>query len=67
MTRSQQIRYFLLAFFLYLFFRHWLGPKFSLEGWSLTISSYVFAVVIATVYLYWILKRATRPSEEKDA
>lgn len=67
MTRPQQIRYFLLAFFLYLFFRHWLGPKFNLEGWALTISAYAFAVVIATMYVYWILKRAARPSEEKDA
>ncbi|MCF8162480.1 MAG: hypothetical protein K9J47_10665 [Sulfuritalea sp.] len=67
MTRPQQMRYFLLAFFLYLFFRHWLGPKLSLEGWSLTISSYGFAVVIATVYLYRILKRAVRTPEEKDA
>jgi Na+/melibiose symporter-like transporter len=67
MTRPQQIRYFLLAFFLYLIFRHWLGPKMNLEGWMLTISSYGFAVVIATLYLYWILRRAARPPEEKDA
>ena len=67
MTRPQQIRYFLLAFFLYLFFRHWLGPKLNLEGWTLTISAYAFAVVIATVYLYWILKRAAGHSEEMDA
>jgi Na+/melibiose symporter-like transporter len=67
MTRPQQIRYFLLAFFLYLIFRHWFGPKLNLEGWTLTISSYGFAVLIATVYLYWTLKRAARPPEEKDA
>ena len=67
MTRPQQIRYFLLAFFLYVFFRHWLGPKLNLEGWSLTISAYGFAVAKATVYMYWILKRAGRPTEKKDA
>jgi hypothetical protein len=67
MTRPQQIRYFLLAFFLYLIFRHWLGLKLNLEGWMLTISSYGFAVVISTMYLYWVIKRAARPPEEKDA
>jgi hypothetical protein len=67
MTRQQKIRYFLLAFFLYLIFRHVLGPKAGLDGWALTIAAYAFAVVIATGYLYWALRRASRHQEEKDA
>ncbi len=67
MTRLQKIRYFLFAFFLYVVFRHLLGPKLGLEGWMLTLSAYAFAVSIATGYLYWILWRASRRQKEKDA
>ena len=67
MTRLQKIRYFLFAFFLYVVFRHLLGPKLGLEGWMLTLSAYAFAVSIATGYLYRILWRASRRQKEKDA
>ena len=67
MTRLQKIRYFLFAFFLYVVFRHLLGPKLGLRGWMLTLSAYAFAVSIATGYLYWILWRASRRQKEKDA
>ena len=67
MTRQEKIRYFLLAFFLYLIFRHVLGPKVGLDGWLLTVAAYAFAVLIATGYLYWALRRASRHQKEKDA
>jgi hypothetical protein len=67
MTRPQKIRYFLFAFFLYIIFRHILGPKLGLVGWMLTIGAYAFAVSIATGYLYWMLWRASRLQKEKDA
>ena len=67
MTRQQKIRYFLFAFFLYLIFRHVLGPKVGLDGWALTVSAYAFAVLIATGYLYWVLWRSSRHQEKKDA
>ena len=47
-------------------FRHMLGPLLGLSGLMLTIASYAFAILLATVYLYKTLLRPARRPDEKD-
>ena len=62
----QKIIYFLLAFVMYLLFRHLLGPRFGLEGLWLSIASYGFALILPSIYLYriWTTPRPPTPLEE---
>ncbi|NDC08278.1 MAG: hypothetical protein EBZ75_02895 [Oxalobacteraceae bacterium] len=64
----QKIIYFLLAFVMYLLFRYLLGPRFGLEGIWLTITSYVFALIFPSIYLYrlWATKRQLISMEETN-
>ncbi|MFM8466776.1 MAG: hypothetical protein ACKOAO_04360 [Oxalobacteraceae bacterium] len=64
-TRREKIFYFSLALALFMVFRHLLGPLLGLSGLALTVSSYVFAILLATVYLYKTLLRPTRSTENK--
>ena len=62
----QKVIYFLLAFVMYLLFRHLLGPRLGLDGWWLTISAYVFALIFPSIYLYrlWAAPAQTTNTEE---
>ena len=62
-TRREKIIYFSLALCLFLLFRHLLGPLIGLTGMMLTMASYVFAVLLATAYLY---KALLHPSKKHD-
>ncbi len=66
-SRREKITYFSLALFLFLLFRHMLGPLLGLSGTMLTVASYAFALLLATVYLYKTLLRPSRGHDEKDA
>lgn len=57
MTRREKIVYLSLALCLFFIFRHGLGPLLGLSGLALTIASYAFAILMATIYLYLILLR----------
>ena len=63
-TRREKIIYFSLALILFFFFRHVLGPLLGLAGVTLTVASYVFAVLAGTIYLYRILLRPARKADE---
>jgi len=65
----QKLIYFLLAFVMYLVFKHLLGPRFGLEGIWLTVISYVFALIFPSVYLYrlWTIKHQSIPAEETNS
>lgn len=65
-TRREKIIYFSLALILFMLFRHMLGPLLGLSGLMLTIASYAFAILLATVYLYKTLLRPARRPDEKD-
>ncbi len=65
----QKLVYFLIAFVMYLVFKHLLGPRFGLEGIWLTITSYVFALIFPSIYLYrlWTTKQPPMPMEEPNS
>jgi O-antigen/teichoic acid export membrane protein len=65
----QKLVYFLIAFVMYLVFKHLLGPQFGLEGIWLTITSYVFALIFPSIYLYrlWTTKQQSIPMEEPNS
>ena len=65
-TRREKIFYFSLALVLFMVFRHLLGPLLGLSGLALTASSYAFAILLATVYLYKTLLHPTRSAEDKE-
>ena len=52
MERSIKIRYFCIAFVMYFLFRYLIGPQLGCTDWVLTIGSYLFAILVATAYLY---------------
>ena len=52
MKRSIKIRYFCIAFVMYFLFRYLIGPQLGCTDWVLTIGSYLFAILVATAYLY---------------
>ena len=52
MKRSIKIRYFCIAFVMYFLFRYLIGPQLGCTDWILTIGSYLFAILVATAYLY---------------
>ena len=62
----QKLIYFVLAFAMYLLFRHVLGPRFGLDGLWLTVAAYAFALIFPSIYLYrlWTVNRQPEPLEE---
>lgn len=65
LSRREKFAYFGLAFVAYLVFRHLLGPLAGLDGWSLSLAAYGFAIGIATAYLYQRL-RPRRPPPVRE-
>lgn len=65
----QKLVYFLIAFVMYLVFKHLFGPRLGLEGTWLTITSYVFALIFPSIYLYrlWTAKQQPMPMEEPNS
>ena len=63
-TRREKMIYFSLALMLFFLFRHFLGPLLGLAGFTLTVASYAFATLAATIYLYRILLRPARKPDE---
>lgn len=66
MKRREKIIYFSLALVMYLLFRHGLGPWLGLQGWVLTLASYGFAVLLATLYLYKALLHPASVADESE-
>ena len=52
MQRAIKIRYFCISFVMYFLFRYLIGQQLGCTDIVLTIGSYVFAIVVATAYLY---------------
>ncbi len=52
MKRSIKIRYFCIAFVMYFLFRYLIGPQLGCTDIVLILGSYVFAILVATAYLY---------------
>ena len=64
LTRRQKITYFSLALVAWMLFQHGLGPWLGLTGLERRIWAYVFAIMLATGYLYMAIWRH-RPSIEE--
>ena len=65
LTRRQKITYFSLALLAWMVFQHGLGPQLGLKGLERRIWAYVFAIALATLYLYMAVWRH-RPSTEES-
>ncbi len=61
-SHRDRLAYIGIASITYLLFKHVIGPYVGLEDWTLTIGSYLFAIGIATGYLYLRIFRQTKPS-----
>lgn len=66
LTRRQKITYFSLALLAWMVFQHGLGPQLGLTGLERRIWAYVFAIVLATVYLYVTVMRHKPGNNEAD-
>ena len=66
LTRRQKITYFSLALLAWMVFQHGLGPQLGLTGLERRIGAYVFAILLATVYLYLAVMRHQPKQEEAE-
>ena len=66
LTRRQKIIYFSLALLAWMVFQHGLGPQLGLTGWERRIWAYVFAIILATLYLYVTLMWQKPHNNETD-
>ena len=62
----QKLIYFVLAFVMYLVFRHLLGPRFGLDGFWLTVAAYVFALIFPSIYLYRLWTAQPQPNHLEE-
>lgn len=66
LTRRQKITYFSLALLAWMVFQHGLGPWLGLSGLERRIWAYVFAIILATGYLYVAVRRDRKGSDESN-